>query len=67
MSADLDQWFTAPLECSHCGSEGHERRYCAAFKEEMEEAREMKADEMREERWTNGGYYEREVTDDGNL
>ena len=48
MSYDRDQWFTAPLECSHCGGE-HSRRYCAALKEEQAEAAEVKADEQREE------------------
>jgi len=49
MSYDRDVWFTAPLECSHCGGE-HSRRYCAAFKEEMEEARESKDEEKREDK-----------------
>ena len=49
MSYDRDTWFTAPLECSYCGGE-HERRYCAAYKEEMEEAREAKAQEQREDK-----------------
>lgn len=45
---DSDQWFTAPLECSHCGGE-HSRRYCAALKEEAAEAAEQKADEKRDD------------------
>jgi hypothetical protein len=49
MSDDRDTWFTAPLECSHCGSEGHSFRYCKVLEEERAEAAEMKADEQREE------------------
>ena len=46
---NYDDWKTTPLECSYCGGE-HSRRYCAAFKEEMEEAREAKDEEKWEDR-----------------
>lgn len=39
-----------PDECSFCGSDGHTRRYCAAYKESRAEAEEMRADAKREER-----------------
>ena len=48
---DRDTWFTAPLECSHCGGE-HSRRYCKVLEEEEAEAAEMKADAMRDDRLT---------------
>ena len=45
-----DDWKTTEPECSHCGSSGHTRPYCQAWKDEKAEYEEMKADEARDER-----------------
>jgi len=50
MMDTYDSWKTSgPDECSFCGSEGHSRRYCQAYKDEAAEAAERKGDEKREE------------------
>ena len=51
MSTDYDRWKTSePDECSFCGSSGHTKRFCPAWKAEKAEHEEMRADERREER-----------------